>query len=194
MNDESGEGEKFPITPIQGTYLIGLANAIGTCIPILYANKIGRRTIFYLGFLSMAIILFICGLSTYNSWNATSFIMIIVFIFACQLTIGDFTLLYNAEVLVDAASGFALSSMMINCMIVALSFEYMINSPLKVYGTVWYYSGFCLIGFLFSVIMIRETRGLFDLEKKTLYSPKDELSASELQLTERQTTQEKEQE
>ena len=48
----------------------------------------------------------------------------------------------------------------------------MINSPLKVYGSIWYFSGLTLLGFLFCLIFVKETRGLNDLEKKTLYSPK----------------------
>ena len=181
MNEEAGDGgEKFPLTPIQGTYVIGFANAIGASIPVLYANRIGRRTLFNIGYLAMAVILFICGLSILKSWNLTSFIMIIVFILVYHFTAGNFTLLYNPEVLVDSASGFALASLMLNCLIVALTFEYMINSPLQVYGTIWYYSGFSFIGFIFCLAMVKETLGLSDLEKKTLYSPKDELSASEL--------------
>lgn len=56
--------------------------------------------------------------------------MIIVFILFYHFTAGNFTLLYNPEVLVDSATGFALASLMLNCLIVALTFEFMINSPL----------------------------------------------------------------
>ena len=97
---------------------------------MLYANRIGRRTLFYIGYLAMAVILFFCGLSILKQWNLTSFIMIIVFILAYHFTAGNFTLLYNPEVLVDSATGFALASLMLNCLIVALTFEFMINSPL----------------------------------------------------------------
>ena len=48
----------------------------------------------------------------------------------------------------------------------------MINSGMKVYGTFWYFAVFCFLGFLFCLFFVRETRGLTDLEKKTLYSPK----------------------
>ena len=46
---ESEGGGDFPITPIQGTYIIGLANTIGANIPILYAGKVGRRPVFIFG-------------------------------------------------------------------------------------------------------------------------------------------------
>ena len=49
MIAESEGGADFPITPIQGTYIIGIANTIGANIPILYAGKVGRRPVFILG-------------------------------------------------------------------------------------------------------------------------------------------------
>lgn len=178
MNEQDEGGEKFPLTPIQGTYIIGFANALGASIPILYANKIGRRPVFIYGSLAVTISLFFCGLAILKSWNLTSFIMIIVFIFFFHFSYGDFLLLYIPEVCLDSASGFAMASNFINCMIVALTFEYMINSPLKVYGTIWYFSAFTFISFIFCVFIVRETLGLSDLEKKTVYSPKDELAAA----------------
>ena len=40
-------------------------------------------------------------------------------------------------------------------------------------GTFWYFAGITFIGFLFMVFIVKETRGLEDVEKKTLYSPKE---------------------
>ena len=49
----------------------------------------------------------------------------------------------------------------------------MINSSLQVQGTIWYFAGLCLLGFFFCLIVVKETRGLTDLQKKMLYSPKN---------------------
>ena len=84
----------------------------------------------------------------------------------------------------DAATGFAAGAQFINTTIISFTFEFMINSELNVYGSIWYFSGFTLLGFLFMLFFVRETRGLTDLEKKTLYSPKavtDEQMVLELQ-------------
>ena len=48
----------------------------------------------------------------------------------------------------------------------------MINSPLKIYGSIWFFCGLTFLGFIFCLFFVRETRGLTDLQKKTLYSPK----------------------
>jgi len=79
--------------------------------------------------------------------------------------------LYVPEVCVDAGTGLAVAAQFINLTIISLTFEYMINSTLEVHGSIWYFSVFSFLGFLFCLIFIKETRGLSDIEKKTLYSP-----------------------
>ena len=80
--------------------------------------------------------------------------------------------LYVSEVTVDAASGFSAAAKFINLMVISFTFEYMINSPMKVYGSIWYFAGMTTLGLFFCLCFVRETRGLTDLEKKMLYSPK----------------------
>ena len=41
------------------------------------------------------------------------------------------------------------------------------------HGTIWVYAGINFAGFIFCLIFVKETRGLTDLQKKTLYSPKN---------------------
>ena len=72
----------------------------------------------------------------------------------------------------DAACGFASSAQYINLIIISFTFEFMINSELQIYGSIWYFGVLTLIGFFFCLFFVKETRGLTDLEKKTLYSPK----------------------
>ena len=172
MEEQSGEGGSFPLTPLQGTYLIGAANAFGALLAVTYVGSVGRRPIFIAGQFFMGLWLFICGLSVMNSWNLTSYIMIILFILAFQLSQGSVAWLYVPEVCVDAATGLAVAGQFINLTIISLTFEFMINSSLQVYGSIWYFSGFCFVGTVFCAIFIRETRGLSDIEKKTVYTSK----------------------
>ena len=87
-----------------------------------------------------------------------------------------------SEVTVDAASGFCVSAKFINLMVISFTFEFMINSPLQVTGTIWYYAAWTLAGCIFCIIFVRETRGLTDLEKKTCYSPKSALDDEIIEL------------
>ena len=57
----------------------------------------------------------------------------------------------------------------------------MINSPLGVHGSIWYFAVLTFIGFLFCIIFIKETRGLTDLEKKTLYTPVNKVLLAEME-------------
>ena len=85
---------------------------------------------------------------------------------------GSVAWLYIPEVCIDSATGLAVAAQFINLTVISLTFEFMINSSLKVYGSIWYFSVFSFVGFLFCLFMVRETRGLTDVQKKTLYSPK----------------------
>ena len=74
---------------------------------------------------------------------------------------------------VDSATGLAVAGQFGNLIIISFTFEFMINSSLEVHGSVWYFAVICFLGFLFCLFFVRETRGLTDLQKKTLYSPKN---------------------
>ena len=158
---------------MQGGYLVGATNAIASLIVILYVERVGRKTILAAGQLAMTIALFFCGLAVLNQWNLTSFIMILLGIVSYHFSQGSVAWLYVPEVTVDAAAGLAVAAQFINLTILSICFEYMINSALQVQGTFWYFAGITFIGFLFMVFIVKETRGLEDVEKKTLYSPKE---------------------
>lgn len=54
-------GGDFPLTPLQGGYLIGISNALASLVVLLYIEKVGRKTILTLGQLAMSLLLFACG-------------------------------------------------------------------------------------------------------------------------------------
>lgn len=56
----------------------------------------------------------------------------------------------------------------------------MINSKMGEIGTFILFGCFCLLGLLYILIFVRETKGLSDLEKKTLYAPKKTQDESEM--------------
>ena len=128
----------------------------------------GRRPIFITGSLAMGLTLFACGLSVLHNWNLTAFIMILCFHAAFNTTHGALCWLYVPEVCVDSATGLAIASQFINLTIIAFTFEFMINSSLQVYGSIWYFSALNFLGFFFFLFFVKETRGLTDLQKKTL--------------------------
>lgn len=154
---EQSSGSDFPITPIQGTLIVGISNAAGGLFPLFYAGRIGLKTVLTLGHLAMAICLFMIGLSVQQQWDMTSFILIVVFIISYQLSTGSHAWIYVPEVCIDSATGLSVSSQFINCLIITLTFEYMINSALKVHGSFWFFSACSFVGFIFCLLVVKET-------------------------------------
>ena len=131
----------------------------------------------------MAFALFCCGLSSFKGWDLEAFIALCLFIGTFEITQGSVAWLYIPEVTVDAAAGFATGAQFVNLMLITFTFEFMINSPLQIYGTIWYFCGMTFLGFLFCVFFVRETKGLTDIEKKSLYSPGSILSEQIMELS-----------
>ena len=87
------------------------------------------------------------------------------------MTQGGVSWLYVAEVCIDAAVGFASNGQFLTLCVLSFSFEFLINSSLGVHGTLYVYGIVTIIGGFFVVFFVKETRGLSDHEKKTLYTP-----------------------
>ena len=98
--------------------------------------------------------------------------MMNLFIFAFHWSTGSCAWLYVPEITVDSASGFGVGAQFTTLIVISLTFEFMMDSALQVYGSIWIFAGSSFVGFLFCLFFIRETRGLTDIEKKMLYSPK----------------------
>ena len=79
MNEQGSED--FPLTPIQGSWLVAISTMVASSLPLLYNHKLGRKTLFVTGYLSMSVVVFLCGLSVYNEWNMAAFCLILCFIF-----------------------------------------------------------------------------------------------------------------
>lgn len=56
----------FPFTPIQGTYIIGITQAVAAFAAMGYAEKLNRRTIFIYGYVLMVITQVLCGVCVMN--------------------------------------------------------------------------------------------------------------------------------
>ena len=76
--EEEGGGS-FPLTPTQGTYVIGAINLIGAILAIAVVQMLGRRTIFIFGQLLMSLTLFVCGLMVIENQNLTTIVMLYLF-------------------------------------------------------------------------------------------------------------------
>ena len=53
---------------------------------------------------------------------------------------------------------------------ISFTVEYMIDGFFQVHGTFIYFGVICLVGCLFSLLCLKETRDMTDFQKKNLYN------------------------
>ena len=112
----------------------------------------------------MGITIIFAGICVLFKWYMVTFLMVCVFVICFQLSQGCVIWVYVSEVTVDQASGFVVFAQFFNLTVIALTFEFMIDSTLfQLQGTFIYFGVICLVGFLFCVAFVKETRGLTDL-------------------------------
>lgn len=151
--------------------MIGYMNGFAAILGIIAISLLGRRTLLIVGHVNMTVVMGFAGYSFLYGYAFASYIAILLFIMFFHLSHGTVTWLYTPEVTVDAASGFALGGQFISLSIICLTFEFMIAGPLNVHGTIWYHAAWNFVGLIFMCVLVRETRGLTDKQKKLLYSP-----------------------
>lgn len=157
------------ISPKFGTVLIGLATFSGALGAMFPAKYFGRKTLVFSGHCVMGVILILVGVFNFITANNAALAMILCFLVTYQLTDGSITYLYVSEVVVDNALGFCFLSLKGTALVISLTTEYIMDSPLKQYGAFWLYGGLASIGAVYAFICMKETRGLTDKEKKQLY-------------------------
>ena len=127
----------------------------------------------------MATFLFLTMIGSKNEWDLLAFIMMVLFICTYNLTIGSTTWFYVSEVAGDIGMGFATSGQFISLIIVYFTNDKLLSSSIGASGIIFYYCIWCFIGALFCYKFVKESKGLTDAEKKSLYTPKDLMEESE---------------
>jgi len=81
--------------------------------------------------------------------------------------------MYAAEVAVDTALGLCVLALFLSLLEKAITMEFMVHSSMGAQGMFFLLGGVTLIGAGFVAVFVKETKGLSDLEKKSLYTPQD---------------------
>ena len=147
------------------TVVIGILNLIAAIIPIFFINKVGRRTLLIVGDVILCISLgsmSILGLIEGGSSSASKY-FIFLFILGFGISLGSITWFYLAEILPDTGLGVSLLLHWISCFAVAQVFPYLIEA-LGFSQTFLVFTGMCLLGLVFIIGCIKETRGKSPIE------------------------------
>ena len=83
-----------------------------------------------------------------------------VFSVIFQMTSGNITFIYFADVCSDGGIGYVLSGLFGMNIVMAFTVSYLIESAAGVEGTFWIYSGLNALCTIFVVACIKETKGL----------------------------------
>jgi len=102
-------------------------------------------------------------------------IALCVFITSFQFSQGPIAWMYAAEVAVDTALGLCVLALFLSLLEKAITMEFMVHSAMGPQGMFFLLGGITLLGAAFVAIYIKETKGLSDKEKKSLYTPQEML-------------------
>lgn len=130
-----------------------------------------RRWLYLRGQLAVATILGLFALMIYLRKAVLAISMIVLFQFACGISIAGLHWIYIPEILSDAQFGFVASFHYFNGVIVSLISEPMFKY-LRPEGTFAIFSLCSFCGWIFMFFHVKETNGLSDRQKKELYVPK----------------------
>ncbi|CDW74001.1 sugar transporter family protein [Stylonychia lemnae] len=167
--------------PRLGTYGLGVAQLFGLGIAIWMLKKVGRRLLLITGHFLMATCHLLIGIFAYQNMSIWVAVMMISFIMTYQITNGPVIWLYTSEVVVDTALGACIFTLWGTVLVLSLTTNFLMNSALRPQGVFWLFSGISIFGGIYCIIFIRETKGLTDKEKKTLYSPQNLKSSAAFQ-------------
>ncbi len=152
--------------------ITGIANVVFTFVAIYTIDRLGRKTLMLIGAGGLCAIYAILGACYY--FHITGFFMIVLVVaaIACYaMTLGPCTWVLLAEIFPNrvraVAMGVSTFALWTGCSTLTYTFPFL-NRSLGSYGTFWIYSAVCLLGFVFILLLLPETKGkrLEELEKE----------------------------
>ena len=152
----------------------GIANMVFTFVAIFTVDKLGRRALMLIGAGGLAGIYLILGTCYYLKVSGIAMVILVVLAISCYaMTLGPITWVLLSEIFPNrlraVAVAFCTFALWMASFILTFTFP-MLNAALGTYGTFWIYSGICLLGFLFFLYKLPETKGksLEELENKLI--------------------------
>ncbi|WP_303318308.1 sugar porter family MFS transporter [Flavivirga abyssicola] len=152
--------------------ITGSVNLIFTLVAMRTVDSWGRRKLMIFGALGLAIVYAILGGAYYFEFQGLPvLVLVIIAIGIYSMSLAPITWVVLSEIFPNRLRGIAMSlatlSLWIACFILTFTFP-LLNEALGAYGTFWVYSGICVLGFLFILKKLPETKGktLEEIEKE----------------------------
>ncbi|MFO1512630.1 MAG: sugar porter family MFS transporter [Verrucomicrobiota bacterium] len=169
----AGVGVKDAFT---ASAIIGLVNLLFTFVAIVFVDKAGRRPLLLVGLAAQVIALGTVGWMFHAGIQGVALLVgIVTFIAAFAMALGPIPWILCSEIFPTRLRGRAMSlatfTIWTSCYLVAQTFPMLNDSP-KVGPalTFWLYAACSLVGFIFVLIMVTETKGRSLEEIETSFS------------------------
>lgn len=149
----------------------GVANVVFTFVAIFMVDRWGRRALMLIGAGGLAGIYLILGTCYFFHVSGVFMVVLVVMAIACYaMSLGPITWVLLSEIFPNKIRGIAMATatfaLWIGCFTLTYTFP-LLNTLLGSSGTFWIYSAICILGFIFILSKLLETKNksLEELEK-----------------------------
>ena len=168
------EHGKFDISPRNATILLGFIVSGAAVFAMWFVKQFGRRTIIIWGHFAMSIVLALTGIFNNLQYDSWVLAMIILYLSIYVNTSGPIAWVYATETTIDTALGACLFVLWGTTFFVSLVSPILMGDDyLGVSNVFFLFSILSFGGSTYGFFFIKETYGLSDKEKKSLYYPKE---------------------
>lgn len=154
--------------------ITGITNVIFTILAMFIVDKWGRKKLMTLGAFGLALIYALMGSAYYFHISGLLLLIIVVMAIACYaMTLAPVVWVIISEIFPNRIRGVAMSiatfALWTACFILTYTFPFL-NKNLGAAGTFWFYGLICLLGGLFVIFRLPETKGksLEELESELI--------------------------
>ncbi|MGM9812315.1 MAG: sugar porter family MFS transporter [Muribaculaceae bacterium] len=154
--------------------ITGIANVVFTIVALATVDRWGRRTLMLFGAGSLAGIYLLLGLGYYLQVQGIAMVALVVLAIGCYaMSLGPVTWVLISELFPNRVRGLAVAVctffLWAACTVLTFTFP-SLNAAFGSSGTFWIYSAICMIGLVFFVFRLPETKGksLGEIEKMTI--------------------------
>ena len=143
--------------------ITGLVNLVFTFVAIAAVDQVGRRFLMLLGSAGLAVIYSLIGLCYARHIQGAGVLVLVVAAIACYgCTLAPVTWVVLSEIFPNRVRGTAMAlavfALWAACFILTYTFP-LLNRSFGPAGTFWIYAAICVLGFVFIVLRLPETKG-----------------------------------
>jgi len=154
--------------------ITGSVNLIFTFVAMFTVDKWGRKKLMLFGSAGLALSYLLLGSAFFFQLKGVAVLALVVSAIAIfAMSLGPIVWVILSEIFPNRIRGAAMAlatfSLWTACFVLTYTFP-LLNKSLGAAGTFWVYSGICLLGFIFIIIKLPETKGksLEEIEKSLL--------------------------